>query len=429
MKKNLIIGSCVLLFAACGNLEEKNGSISAVRPPFQGVDVASKNYVINSDEEAVIRTTTGTRITIPAKSLVDAKGKSVSGKVTVSFREIHTPAEILASGIPMRYDSSGTNYDFVSAGMFEINATQEKQPLEIQSGQKIEVELASYKEDSGYSFYELEKQNGDWSNLGIKDAKKNEEKYLHLQSFKDENLVAFDIDYSTNPELEPFQGINWTYVGKNKQLDPLKNKWILKEHWRNIQLATHGTKTGTYTIVLSNKKKRIELEMTPYFMEDQLEQQTLFASQVEQYESLVVQKKQEENKIQLQADITRSFAISEFGLYNWDKISKIVEEEQLAVVNASFSIDGQPITTASQVYFIDGEEKILSRETAIWEKLVFQPKAENWLILVLPDNRAAVCDAKMFRKLKDQTSAVFELKTAKKRIESIADIQELLKKS
>jgi hypothetical protein len=428
MKKYLffICLCCALMLAACGSPKTGAGR-AAIRPPFKGVDIAFHSYTIDANKRSVIRTKTGTEITIPANSLTDADGNPISGKVNLRFREIHTPVEILASGIPMRYDSLGKGYDFVSAGMFEIAAEQNDESLAIKEGQQINVSLASFKEGNDFSFYRLDTENGDWSNIGIAAADTNDEKAKSLKAFKDNNLIAFDIDYSANPELGPFNGINWTYVGTDKKSNPLKNKWILKERWRTMRLSSQNKKTGAYTITLANSKKSVAMEMAPYFLENQQQEMEAFASMVENYHTLVEQQKAEEGRIQLEADLTRSFPISEFGLYNWDKIDKIVQEEQLAVVNASFSVDGKPLEAKSQVYFINGKEKLLARETLVWDKLVYQPKEKNWIVLVLPDNRAAVCGAGMFRRVKDEAKAVFELKTAPGKIRSVEDIKKLLK--
>lgn len=427
MKTPIIIAVGLLLLAtSCKNQKEQYHN--AIKPPFAGVTIPLKSYKINASEETVIHTTRGTQITVPAGSLTDANGNPVRGNVNLRFREFHDAAEILVSGIPMRYDSSGVKYDFISAGMFEITAEQQGKQLRIGKGKTIDIALASFKSDEGYSFYNLNTETGGWSNLGIRVAEPNKQKATELKQFKDNNLIVFDIDYSTHPELQPFHGINWTYTGNDKTKNPLTNKWILQERWREIALSERNEK-GTYIITLSNRHKRIELEMTPYFTEDQQQQLSDFAVQVENYQALVSEQKALESKIQLQADLTRSFAVSEFGFYNWDKISKLAEEQQLSVVNASFSIDGKPVEEVSQIYFINGKDQLLSRETKVWEKLVFQPKENNRLLLVLPDNRVALGNAAEFRKAKDKNEAVFHLTTIPKRIESLNDIQEILQKS
>ena len=399
MKTHWILSIGVIaLMASCGTNETATGT-SAIRPPLEGVDVPMQNFTFDATKGARIRTETGTQIAIPAAALTDENGKAVKGKVKLRFREFHTSADILASGIPMRYDSAGTKYDFVSAGMFEIRAEHNGEELHIREGKKIDVELASYKEDEGYSFYELNAETGAWKNEGIALSRKNQQKEADLKRFKDDNLVVFDIDYSTHPELERFNGICWTYVGKDKQKDPLRNEWILQEHWRDIRVSPLGD-NGKYTIALSNKKQQLGLIMTPYFTEDQREQEEAFASQVADYEQLVADRKNKEESIQLQADLTRSFAVSEFGFYNWDKINKIVESEQLSVVNASFKLDGEALPATARLYHIDGKDKLLSRDGATWEKLVYQPKDNNRLLVVLPDNRVAIADRNDFVRAK-----------------------------
>ncbi|MES2556117.1 MAG: hypothetical protein V4604_08200 [Bacteroidota bacterium] len=425
MKKYWIFGIIALsLLASCGT-EETVSATAAIRPPLEGVDIPMRDFTFDASRGSTIRTPSGTQITVPAEALTDQKGKPVKGKVKLQFREFHTPAEILVSGIPMRYDSAGTKYDFLSAGMFEIDAEQNGQKLKIREGKAINVELASYREDEGYSFYQLNPQTGGWKNEGIALSRPNDRKASEMKQFKDENLVVFDIDYSAQPELERFHNICWTYTGTDPEKDPLHNDWILQEHWRDISVSPLGT-GGEYRITLSNKKQRIELEMAPYFTEDQREQEAAFASQVTDYEQLVADRKNAEEAIQLQADLTRSFAVSDFGFYNWDKIEKIVKAEQLAVVNAKFTLDGEALPSTARLYHIDGKDKLLARDGSSWDKLVFRPQDNNRLLVVLPDNRVAIADRNDFDRAKDKPEAVFALERIQKRVTSLEDVQRLL---
>ncbi|HLP56617.1 MAG TPA: hypothetical protein VK151_16390 [Fluviicola sp.] len=425
MKRYWIFGIVALsLLSSCGT-EETASATSAIRPPLEGIDIPMRDFTFDASRGSTIRTPSGTQITVPAEALTDEKGQPVRGKVKLQFREFHTPAEILVSGIPMRYDSAGTKYDFISAGMFEIAAEQNGQKLKIREGKAINVELASYKEDEGYSFYQLDPKTGDWKNEGIALSRKNERKLSEMQQFKDENLVVFDIDYSTRPELERFHNICWTYTGADPEKDPLHNDWILQERWRDITVSPLG-KGGEYRITLSNRQQRIELEMAPYFTEDQREQEKAFASQVTDYEQLVADRKNAEEAIQLQADLTRSFAVSEFGFYNWDKIEKIVKEEQLAVVNATFTLDGESLPTTARLYHVDGKDKLLARDGNTWDKLVFRPQDNNRLLVVLPDNRVAIADSKDFDRVKDKPEATFALERVQKKVTSMEDVRRLL---
>lgn len=428
MKALFVAGIMVAgLLAACGTSENTKAS-GAIRPPFKGITIPMETYTIDAARESFIRTRFGTRIRIPANALADADGSPVKGKVKLRFREFHTAADILVSGIPMRYDSAGTKYDFVSAGMFEIAAEQQGRLLKIGKDQKIDVTLASYKDDEGYSFYQLNPENGAWINKGISLSRKNEHKAAELKQFRDDNLIAFDLDYSTQPELQQFNGICWTYAGSDQQKDPLRNDWILAERWRDIKIAKLGT-NGKYMVTLSNSRQRIDMEMTPYFTADQREQEQAFAARVTDYEQLVEERKNRESAIQLQADLTRSFAISEFGYYNWDKIDKIVREEQLAVVNASFTLDGKAIPETARLYHIDGKDKLLAREGSKWDKLVFRPDDNNRLLVVMPDNRVAIAGRNDFERARDKPEAVFVLHAVQRQVSSLEDVRALLAKS
>ena len=66
---------------------------------------------------------TGTHVVIPKSAIVDAKGKLISGKVKVKFREIHDAKSIFLSGIPMETDANKGLF-LESNGMVEIRVFQ-----------------------------------------------------------------------------------------------------------------------------------------------------------------------------------------------------------------------------------------------------------------------------------------------------------------
>jgi hypothetical protein len=105
--------------------------------------VAFAGFEINTDKDTFIVSDRGSLITIPKNAFIDSLGNEVTGKVNLSYREFHHPAEIILSRIPMTYDSAGTRYHFESAGMFEIDAKQNGKKLRIAAGKSIAVNLAS----------------------------------------------------------------------------------------------------------------------------------------------------------------------------------------------------------------------------------------------------------------------------------------------
>jgi hypothetical protein len=139
-------------------------------------------------------------------------------------------------------------------------------------------------------------------------------------------------------------------------------------------------------------------------------------------------KKAEEQRIQMEADITRSFSIPSFGLYNWDKIEKEVAAGLLSVTDASFSIESKDLTENRKVFHFSGGSKLLSREVSKWEKLTFKPGEKNAILVVLPDNEIAISTENDFKKAKDSKNYLFSLRKHAKKIHSIAELDAILAK-
>lgn len=420
----IIIASVLLVACSSSKTEEIIQTESVVKSPFKGIDVKQNFYTIDASKDEQILTQEGTTITIPANSLVDKKGKKIRGKVQLNYRSIDTPGEIIASGIPMTYDSLGVKYDFISAGMFEIGAKQNEEEVFIAKGKQINVDFASFKNGNDFSFYKLDTKTGDWSFKGITAPKINQKKIQKLQRFKDDNLIELDVDYSVNEEIKEFDKLKWVCVDEKDKNNPIKHKWILKENWYDISLKTIDASKGIYEMKLSNAKKSVAFKVSPYQLDD--ESIASMNTKVNTLNETVKAKKIEEARIQLEADINRNFAISSFGTYNWDKIDKLVSEGALAVTNAAFEIESKSLDKAISVFHFSGKDKLLSRITQKWEKLVYNPNETNKMLIVLPENYVAISRPEEFKRIANQKDFVFNLKKRGQKIKSIAELDQLL---
>lgn len=137
-----------------------------VKPPIRGLDVERSSYTINPAVENVITYPSGTLIRIPANAFTDTNGKVVTQAVTLSYREFRDPVDFLVSGIPMKYDTAGEVGNFESAGMFELTAGIQEEPLKLAPDKKIDMNFASTSADSTYSFYAFSDSTGNWQYLG-----------------------------------------------------------------------------------------------------------------------------------------------------------------------------------------------------------------------------------------------------------------------
>ena len=357
-----------------------------INPPFEGIDVAYTNFTIDPSVETVLETIRGTLIRIPANSIVDQLGKLVNKKVNLKYRAFHSNAEIIASGIPMTYDSAGQSMDFISAGMFELKAECDGKAVNIKSGSKIDVELASFKEGNEFNFYKLDEGNGSWQYEGTDAPVTNERKRKNLKRFLDQFIIKLDIDYSANRELKPFHNLSWVYYGNDPEQDPQNNPWIFKEKWRDIKLSSIDKEKGVYNIHLVSKNRSLDLPVSPYIEGDSVSFLAALDNGILKYNEVVKQRKQEEDRIQLEADITRNFEIAEFGYYNWDTVDKLIASGEFWRTDARFKIGTELKTTAGKVYLFSGDEKkMVVRTTAEWEELAYPKNEKNTFIVVLPN--------------------------------------------
>lgn len=148
-----------LLFT--NNTEQK--SETTVNPPLAELDIKSFTFSVDAGEDTVIIAASGSQIKIKANSFVDKNGNPVIGKVDINYREFHDVVDIFLSGIPMTYDSAGTQYHFESAGMFEIKGFQNHEEVFIREASPVNILFASKWQGERFNIYKLNDNSGDWS--------------------------------------------------------------------------------------------------------------------------------------------------------------------------------------------------------------------------------------------------------------------------
>jgi hypothetical protein len=181
MKKTILLSLVLLAFFSCTKTTKQTTAETNslnVKAVAQGIDQPLPNakkepyrFTINADEDNEVMTETGSKITIPKGSLVDANGKTVSGKVELEFEEFHDASDIILSGIPMNITTEdGEMGSFESAGMFNISATHEGNEVRIGNNKTVEVEMASFREEADFNFYEFDKKEMKWADKGAAGA-------------------------------------------------------------------------------------------------------------------------------------------------------------------------------------------------------------------------------------------------------------------
>ncbi|MFT7604121.1 MAG: hypothetical protein ACI8VT_001695 [Saprospiraceae bacterium] len=114
-----------------------------INPPFEKVEKAFGLGQLDANAGGTYTYENGTKVIVPTAAFLDDQGNLVSGEVDIKYREYHDYIDFFVSGIPMEYDSAGTQYNLESAGMMEIYAEQDGKRLNIAPGKNINVEMVS----------------------------------------------------------------------------------------------------------------------------------------------------------------------------------------------------------------------------------------------------------------------------------------------
>ena len=136
-----------------------------VNPPSKTLKLTYTTYKISTNKDAKLTHKSGTKITIPKNSLVNKSGRELVGEVTIEYKEMQDLGDVVLSGIPMDYDSSGIKFQFESAGMFDIRAYQNGEPVFVKPGKELEIQLVSNNSVDKFNQYYLDTLQHNWTYL------------------------------------------------------------------------------------------------------------------------------------------------------------------------------------------------------------------------------------------------------------------------
>lgn len=425
----------------------------AIRPPFDNISVPVQSYKINANKAQTIRTPKGSVIDIPANIFRDIDGKPITGEIEIRFREFHTAAEILASGIPMTNPETGDYME--SAGMFEITGWQHGEEITIYSPRQttINVKLASFNEGNKFDFFKLNPKDCRWAEIdgdGTIPAQKNKDKKIRLQeiekqlgkepqkpiSSKECKNFVFDLDinYSEFPEFKSFKGVTWEYCGTADATNPEKQTWVLQTDWEQAKISANDGKS--YKLTLSTHDKKFETEVRPVLKGKDFEKAMAdFNKNMEKYAKKVEEIAAQREALTKQANVLREFNISGFGIYNWDYWQKAAGQ----TCETTFVFEDTELSNSlskEMTFFlvINAENAVIPFPVINLKSNVlrFDPYRNNTIVAVLPNNKLAIIDHKSFKKIDanklDRTSKLnlYFNNTHIKTVKSVEDIQAVI---
>ncbi len=430
MKKLILFGFCFQLLFSCNEQQTDNPTTdpklltnqkdkSSGLQSFQ-IETPTNKFVISINKSQVLVTLKNSRITVPANAFIDKLGKEVEGKIELVFKEYQTVGEILASEIPMVYTNpNGEKENFESAGMFEIRAFQGKEELRLKPNKTIKVELSS--SDNGqYNFYQLNDQHQNWSI--------NKENCLpvpndYRQSMQNEldemdnavldepkkpidynpNQPVFDInqDFNNNQELKDFNGVMWQPtegdINKSKQM----YEKVVSKQIEFFKMEPADNENLEFVLKFISTTDTILFKAAPILKGRLLSQQKDKNEKL--IKGLIASAKKHKNitdQIKRESELLRTFDVAELGIYNYDRQFK---DPNAIMIDALLAFEGisepQDLEFVS-IYLIPSSKRVVIKYTEeTFHSLAINPKENNKLVAVLPDNTVFYFSNKDFHEL------------------------------
>jgi len=398
--KSLVLAS--LFVFGCQNLRQMddNGESGyAIKPPFKSISIAALVFKISTAVVNELRTPKGSKITIPANTIVSKDGKPITDGVTVAFKEFHTAAEIMVSGIPMLYKQGDSVCGFESAGMFDMQATLNSDTLEIAKGKTINVELASYKKDNDFNTYLFDTKAGKWNELtknnvpienSVKEELADEIAKTELSLLDNQKSInsffSLNINEKTYPEFKPFKAMVWQYKGSKPENDPGKNKRFFSEQIENAQIKPVQGEDNLFEITLTNSSTTLKFEASPAKSYGNID------SKVDESATIKTEVSKKKNILKRMADFSRSLTIAKFGIFNCDRIYSNVSTRR---VIPELDFNKIQVSEVKIIYLLCPAQNIAINYSNGYN-VVFDQSQTNYLVAIMNNSDVMIAKPENF---------------------------------
>ncbi|TND09552.1 MAG: hypothetical protein FD123_1143 [Bacteroidetes bacterium] len=471
----IAIGTMLMLNDGGGELTKTTTPF--IDPMIPGLSVNDTNYTVDAASGAKLDYFNGSQIEIPEGAFLDKNGQPVTGKVEIRYREYHDPGDIVIAGIPMTYDSAGERRHFESAGMFEIVAMKDGEPLKISPSRPIKVRMVSHTDEPKFNVYYLDTAKKNWEYIRKdkaellaveQDSGLSKTDSLALAALATEPMKpqkanpkrpSFNIAVNPAefPELALYEGILFEVDVDKTPYDPALSKIT----WEDAQIS-RLMNTNTYEVRFTKGNQ------TEVFVTYAVVNGKDFATAMKQYddrykaykETLKMRKALESDKqaklekqlVKMDSDriarnlqalqqamanrrnfnttsedvVFRVFIIDKFGIWNSDCPSSLPQGVELAV-RLQNAANNNPLV-AKHIYLVEkSRNAIFTYYDYSLANFKYNPDAENLLWCITGDNKIAVLQPDEFDRI-DTTKkeVVLKLKVTDKKFESTGEAKAFL---
>jgi len=359
-----------------------------IAPPISKLNIPYTSYTVKSEQGATLKHKSNSKIIIPKKAFVNKQGQDIVGDVEIKYREFHNQADIIASGIPMTYDSAGVQSHLESAGMIDIKGYQNGEPVFINPKKQITVEFQSEHTADKYNMYELDTVARNWTYIsrdnslkdkvksnGSKEIKKHDAikktdspKAVELQKQIDaiplkietEKIVyakkinqlpkanqpskpvkaiagrpqfELEVDYKEFPELEAFKNAVFEVGSENKNF----NSKLADITWSSAEVSEGPIKGKNYLLTLKLRERVEKLIVYPALTGTDYDNALkIYEKKFSSYNELIAKREANEKKLKEEFEAKQAAYLAEQKKLSDDLVkerARLWKEQQAEMEN------------------------------------------------------------------------------------------------
>lgn len=365
-----------------------------IAPPISRLNVPYTSYKVKAEQGATLKHSSNSKIIIPKKAFINKQGQDIVGDVEIKYREFHNQADIIASGIPMTYDSAGIQSTLESAGMIDIKGYQNGEPVFINPKKQITVEFQSEHTADRYNMYVLDTVAGNWVYLkrdnSLVEKKKNfitakvsepseqvksdSPKALDLQKQIDaippkietEKVVyakkvnqlpkvvtptkptkatagrpqfELDVNYKEFPELEAFKNAIFEVGAENKNY----SSKLADITWSSAEVSEGPIKGKNYLLTLKLRERVEKLIVYPALTGADYDKALKnYESKFADYKSLVAKRESDEKRLKEEFESKQAAYLADMKRLTEERVKENIRywKEQEAKLNEQYNSMG-----------------------------------------------------------------------------------------
>jgi hypothetical protein len=183
--------------------------------------------------------------------------------------------------------------------------------------------------------------------------------------------------------------------------------------------------------MLKNKDKSFEMRVQPVLKgKDYEKAMGDFQKKMQDFDKVKEAMAQKIEMLENQAELQRSYAVSGFGIYNWDFWKDNSQTNLQVEVDFDSEFDYAEKLSSLTFFLVNNNRKAVVKYTLedLSKRFAYPKEEDNMLVAVLPGNKVACFSKEDFKALKSKRGekAVFRMKTSNIKINSIDDISKVL---